>query len=278
VAQGSQAIPCLEAVQAGRFGADFVQAGRPAVLPGAVPNPQLWAARATVASIYGGPPRDVESFISLDALRSPAPASFSEATALVQRLQDQEPESWHLATRMDADTFGILFPQAPVPDVLDGVRLEPVWVLAGSQTYTRLHFHLADHAVLCQLEGRKKVVLYPPGATPFMHPYPPYHADVSVSRHDPACPDGRYPLPADSRAEVTLRPGDALYIPIGWWHSVRSTASTTSIVFFWAAHLRHLPAGTASRSLLSLALRNPVGLARWLWRGLIHRSDDLGAH
>ena len=280
-AASGEAIGCLEPEQAGRFGPDFVRAGRPVILHGAVSPSQNWAARETVASIYAGPPRDVNSFISLDPVRSPAPASFSDATALVQRLQDQQLESWHLATRMDGDTFRALFPQAPVPGVLDRVRIEPIWVLAGAQTYTRLHFHLADHAVLYQLEGEKQVELYPPCATRFLRPYPPYHADASVSRHDPACPDEQSPLPADAaslRSEVTLNPGDALYIPIGWWHSVRSPASTTSMVYFWAAHLRDLPAGTASRSLLSLALRNPAGLARWLWQGVRSRSDDLGAH
>ena len=50
-----------------------------------------------------------------------------------------------------------------------------------------------------------------------------------------------------TRAEVRLTPGDLLFIPIGWWHQVRSESFSTMLTythFHWpnAGH-ENYPAG-----------------------------------
>ena len=33
--------------------------------------------------------------------------------------------------------------------------------------------------------------------------------------------------------ECVLEPGEALYIPVGWWHYVRSCSTGISVSFWW---------------------------------------------
>jgi hypothetical protein len=38
--------------------------------------------------------------------------------------------------------------------------------------------------------------------------------------------------------ETVLQPGDALFIPLHWWHAVHGFGRTLSIAMFWNARLR----------------------------------------
>lgn len=82
-------------------------------------------------------------------------------------------------------------------------------------TITPFHHDLTNNLLL-QIVGSKRVKLVPPGATPLMRNH--IHC---FSRWDgadlPAGPGGGDRPPV---LEVTIGPGDALFLPIGWWHHV----------------------------------------------------------
>lgn len=92
-----------------------------------------------------------------------------------------------------------------------------LWIGPGG-TFTPLHFDLTNN-LLAQIVGTKHLVLLPPSETPKLantrHVFSDVH-DVT----DPECL-ARYPEAESARQfEVTLEPGDLLYIPVGWWHQV----------------------------------------------------------
>ena len=67
------------------------------------------------------------------------------------------------------------------------------------------------------LSGRKVVALWSPADTRQLAPAP---TAPSNANHAPASGAGSL-LGGDAPALVTVGPGDALFIPEGWWHQAR---------------------------------------------------------
>ena len=119
-------------------------------------------------------------------------------------------------------------------DDTDAGRHGMLW-LGGAGTFTPLHHDLTNN-LLVQITGRKHVVLVSPAETPRL--YNDQHVFSRVA--DILAPDldlKRFPLLDGVRYQaLELAPGDALFIPIGWWHQVRSldfSASVTFTNFVW---------------------------------------------
>jgi hypothetical protein len=97
--------------------------------------------------------------------------------------------------------------------------------IASAGIRARLHYDLWQ-AFLLQTHGEKRLTLYPPSDYSFL--YPIHHLESGLSRRsrvDVRCPDyTRFPLSRrlSPGLEVTLRPGDLLYLPCRWWHEVEA--------------------------------------------------------
>jgi hypothetical protein len=101
-------------------------------------------------------------------------------------------------------------------------------------TFTPLH-HDLTHNLLVQIVGRKRILLVSPSATPLLanerHVFSEVH-DLESEAHLARHPQAR----AVIRHEVILHPGDALFIPVGWWHQVTSldfSVTYTCTNFHW---------------------------------------------
>lgn len=86
-----------------------------------------------------------------------------------------------------------------------------------------------------QVVGWKYVRLFAPSETTRLYP----HTEglcTNSSRVDFHRPDASaYPLFADAAAqEALLGPGDALFIPRGWWHFVMACSPSASVSFWWS--------------------------------------------
>jgi ribosomal protein L16 Arg81 hydroxylase len=101
-------------------------------------------------------------------------------------------------------------------------------------TFTPLHHDLTNNLLL-QLVGRKVVLMAAPGETPKL--YNDHHVYSRI--RDLTAPDvlKHYPKLDGVRVHrVLLSPGDALFIPLGWWHQVRALDFSITIThtnFLW---------------------------------------------
>lgn len=107
------------------------------------------------------------------------------------------------------------------PDDLTRMNL---W-LGPAGTVTPLH-HDISNILLGQFWGEKQIILYPWFQTHLL-----YNEVAAFSRFDPEHPDfARYPLCAQAtQMSAVISPSEALFIPVGTWHHVRSLSPSLSI-------------------------------------------------
>lgn len=97
------------------------------------------------------------------------------------------------------------------------------------------------HNILCQVVGKKYVRLYSPEESVRLYPRGVDAASGvdmgNTSEVDVEGPHGkgeRFPLFADARfLECVLEEGECLYVPVGWWHYIRSLSVSFSVSFWW---------------------------------------------
>lgn len=107
--------------------------------------------------------------------------------------------------------------------------------LSAANTGAPLHRDLAEN-LFFQIVGRKRFLLFPPSATPWLYSNPFRSALPNYSRFDAERPDfDRFPLSRKVHPiEIVLEPGDAMYLPSRWWHQTRSLDLSASFNFWWA--------------------------------------------
>ncbi|GGM30161.1 cupin-like domain-containing protein [Dactylosporangium sucinum] len=113
------------------------------------------------------------------------------------------------------------------------VAAEDMTLLLGpAGTVTPLH-HDNMNILLCQVVGRKHVRLVPSWDRHRVYP-----RGGTFSHVDASSPDlGRFPDYADATVlEAVLEPGEALFIPVGWWHWVRALDVSITVSFHRFTH------------------------------------------
>ncbi|MCJ1290094.1 hypothetical protein MMC34_001629 [Xylographa carneopallida] len=100
------------------------------------------------------------------------------------------------------------------------------------------------HNILCQVVGQKYVRLYCPRGTKNLYPREMEDGiDMSNTSRVPVelvemqledDPESEFCMFGDAPyVETILREGECLYIPVGWWHYVRSLTVSFSVSFWW---------------------------------------------
>ena len=146
-----------------------------------------------------------------------------------------------------------------------------IWL--GNQLVVQTHFDLSSN-IACVAGGRRRFTLFPPEQVANLYVGPiefnisgPLISMVSLRNPDLA----RFPrfaeaLAASQSAELT--PGDAIYIPYGWWHHVEALEPFNVLVNYWWNEARQVGSPFDSMLHAILTLRDLPPEQRAVWRTL----------
>jgi hypothetical protein len=96
-----------------------------------------------------------------------------------------------------------------------------------ASTVTPLH-HDVMNVLIAQIYGRKRFVLIPPEQTPFLYNKIGVYSEVNHEKPDYSV----HPLYRSVQPiSFVLRPGDILFLPVGWWHHVKSLDTSIMISY-----------------------------------------------
>ncbi len=107
------------------------------------------------------------------------------------------------------------------PEMVESVHNTRLWMSSGG-TSSSLHFDTHENLML-QIDGEKKVYFWPPSESHLL--YMDYNTRYGLSPVNPDRVDlDRFPLMGAVKGGMVahLKKGDALFIPDGWWHQVRT--------------------------------------------------------
>ncbi|HTD33824.1 MAG TPA: cupin-like domain-containing protein [Candidatus Elarobacter sp.] len=156
---------------------------------------------------------------------------FSEFVAMLRAAADRETNDFYLVAR-NLNVRRAFKPLVenlkPLPGVLSEHRADYLNFWIGPRgTMTRLHHDLTN-VLFCQLAGSKRMWFVPPHDTALV-----YNRLGVVAEADAARPNyKKHPLFRAARVrDVTLDEGDAVLIPVGWWHQVQSLTESVSLTF-----------------------------------------------
>lgn len=143
-----------------------------------------------------------------------------------------------------------------------------VWI--GNKTHVATHFDEASNVAVI-VAGKRRFTLFPPEQLENLY-IGPLHFTIAgppVSMVDLDKPDlERYPKFAEAIRHglvADLEPGDALFIPPIWWHSVKATADFNVMVNYWWDEPHAVsPLGALSHAIL--AIRDLPPAYREAWR------------
>jgi hypothetical protein len=129
----------------------------------------------------------------------------------------------------------------------------PAWVprdvilriFVGHDTLTGAHFHPYHQSCLAQLYGEKRIVFHAPGQFKRLYPKHLLANSNNCSRINFRKVDlQQFPRSAEAESlEITLKPGEMVYIPLHWWHTILGLGPNISAAFHWGAPMRdwHFP-------------------------------------
>jgi hypothetical protein len=117
----------------------------------------------------------------------------------------------------------VMPPYVRVEDPGDSIRL---W-FGPAGTITQLH-HDDRNLLLAQVVGRKRIRMYAPYFADAMEQRMPWYAEVDPLTADPSA----HPHAAQAVCStIQLEAGDALFIPVGWWHALEALDVSITLTF-----------------------------------------------
>ena len=249
------------------FESEILPANQPAVLRGLLRDwPAAQAGRQSLASV-------VNYFKRLDT--GGAVGAFVGAPQINGRFfysgdfQGVKFESRNVSISTALDTLDSLAeaPQPPaialqaihVPDVMPSFSADNTMPLLDSDIAPRVWISnrsiIATHFdnnfnIACVVAGRRRFTVFPPDQVGnlYVGPLVRTPGGTPISVVDLRAPDyerfPRFREAEESGQQAILEPGDAIYIPILWWHGVESLDPLNVLVNYWwndSAEARHKP-------------------------------------
>ena len=140
-----------------------------------------------------------------------------------------------------------------------------LWLSGWRGSRGSIHYDSYQN-LLVVLAGTKDVLLWPPAETASLYPQQlggesGNHSEVDIARPD-ASAYPRFQAALDRATGVTLRAGDALYIPEGFWHQVTSGGTTIAVNYWRVASATPRPARCVHAWPAQVALRLQSALGK----------------
>jgi len=153
-----------------------------------------------------------KEFLMLSELNAEEPINFYMAQCPIM--------SWDKSAEETA--LRPLLSDIRLPKVLKGKNLQVNMWMNVSPVKSAFHYD-SYHNFLCCVHGKKLITLVPPNTLVKSNPLfsESYnHLESSLPKHA-------------NKLQVSLLPGQVLFIPEGWWHHVQSAPNTVAISFWW---------------------------------------------
>jgi ribosomal protein L16 Arg81 hydroxylase len=232
-------VPRRAHLSPAEFFTDYYRRNQPVVIEGLLedwPALSRWTP-AWMAEHFGQEPvevmagRDEQELPDLHANRLRREVPLRE---LLTRFQGEPTNDMYLVARNSLllrESFRPLLddlraPAGYIQPDLHGPDRVHLW-LGPAGTLSNLH-HDHLNVLFCQVWGRKRVWLAPSWETPWMANARGYYSAVDVRAPDL----DRFPdFARVAVREVVVGPGDALLIPVGWWHALLALEPSLSVTF-----------------------------------------------
>ena len=249
------------------FENEIFPANRPAVLRGLLRNwPAVQAGRQSQTSVVDyfkqfdsggtvnamiGPPQIKGRFFYSDDFQgfnfeSKDVSISTTLDTLVSLAEAPQPPAIALQAMYVPDVMPSFIGDNTMP-LLDSDSAPRVWI--GNRSMIATHFD-NNHNIACVVSGSRRFTVFPPDQVGNLYIGPllrtPGGSPISVV--DLREPDHtrfpRFRQALELAQEAVLEPGDAIYIPILWWHGVESLDPLNILVNYWwndATSAHHKP-------------------------------------
>ncbi|MDX1506682.1 MAG: cupin-like domain-containing protein [Woeseiaceae bacterium] len=149
--------------------------------------------------------------------------------------EDPEPPAITLQALHVPDVLPSFVEDNPLP-LLDGNVVPRIWI--SNRSIIAPHFD-NNRNIACVVGGRRRFTVFPPEqiSNLYIGPLLKTPGGTPISTVDLRDPDftrfPRFREALESAQQAVLEPGDAIYIPILWWHGVESLEPLNVLVNYW---------------------------------------------
>jgi hypothetical protein len=302
-----QNIEDWENVDRAVFENEILPANRPAVLRGLLRDwPAVQAAGQSPAGIVDyikrldtgatvnamvGPPQIEGRFFYSDDFRgfnfgSESVALGTALDTLVSLADNPQPPAIALQAMSVPQLLPSFSGENPMP-LLDDDVAPRIWI--GNRAMIAAHFD-NNYNIAGVVSGRRRFTIFPPDqvANLYIGPLLRTPGGSPISTVDLRAPDfqkfPRFREALESAQEAVLEPGDAIYIPILWWHGVEALDPLNILVNYWwndasPAHRKPLLGMVHCMALMSGLPAEQREVWRTFFDHFVFRKDgDPGAH
>jgi Cupin-like domain len=142
------------------------------------------------------------------------------------------------------------------PALLSGRTIYATSVFLGRNTKCIGHYHAKTQALLCQVQGVKRIWMYPPAVLKHLHLFPVWSSGFFRSQVNFYGDHRAFSRVAEAAGLLfELHPGDALFIPLHWLHVPEGIGWNISVTHWWRPALREWPwSATTARTLLAIGI------------------------
>lgn len=207
--------------------------------------------------------------VNFQSVNGPIPSTIKQMQAMQGSLS---PHAISIQAAVLNDCAPAFKDQHSLP-LLDN-KVEPtMWI--SNQSRVAAHFDLNDNIAAVAI-GRRRFTLFPPDQTANLYIGPTLNSPggVPTSLVDIKQPDFRkYPrfkFALENAQFAELLPGDAIFIPSPWWHSVESLDPFNVLInYWWNEHLDPIgPTAINSMALSMLTIAKMDSAQRESWKAL----------